>query len=40
LPDGELPTLPSFHVNLRLPSTGVGAIAAELARQIRESVAG
>jgi DNA-binding transcriptional LysR family regulator len=40
LPDGKLPALPSFHVNLRLPSTGVGTIAAELARQIRESVTG
>jgi DNA-binding transcriptional LysR family regulator len=32
----ELPALPVFHVNLRLPSTGVSEVAAELARHIRE----
>jgi DNA-binding transcriptional LysR family regulator len=34
--DGELPPLPIFHINLRLPASGVSAVAAELARHIRE----
>jgi DNA-binding transcriptional LysR family regulator len=34
--DSELPPLPLFHINLRLPSSGVSAVAAELARHIRE----
>ena len=32
---GNLPHLPPFHVNLRLPSTGVSEVASELARHIR-----
>ena len=39
LPDDALPPLPAFHVNLRLPSTGVSAIAGELAQQIRGTLA-
>jgi DNA-binding transcriptional LysR family regulator len=36
LSEGELPVLPVYHVNLRLPSTGVTAVTAELARCVRE----
>lgn len=36
LRDRELPQLPSFHINLRLPSTGVTPVATEFARHIRE----
>jgi DNA-binding transcriptional LysR family regulator len=36
LPEGCLPPLPVFHINLRLPSNGVTRVAAELARHIRE----
>jgi DNA-binding transcriptional LysR family regulator len=36
LPDGCLPRLPEFHINLRLPSKGVTKVASELARHIRE----
>lgn len=36
LPDGYLPLLPVFHINLRLPSNGVTRVASELARHIRE----
>jgi DNA-binding transcriptional LysR family regulator len=36
LPDGCLPSLPPFHINLRLPSRGVTRVASELARHIRE----
>lgn len=31
-----LPALPVFHINLRLPTTRMSAVAAELARHIRE----
>jgi DNA-binding transcriptional LysR family regulator len=37
--DDELPPLPYFHINLRLPSIGVNAETLELARHIRESFA-
>lgn len=36
LSSDELPALPVFHINLRLPSTGVSEVAAELARHVRE----
>ena len=36
LPEGHLPPLPVFHINLRLPSNGVTRVASELARHIRE----
>jgi DNA-binding transcriptional LysR family regulator len=36
LPDGCLPRLPEFHINLRLPPKGVTNVASELARHIRE----
>jgi DNA-binding transcriptional LysR family regulator len=36
LPDGCLPPLPAFHINLRLPTKGVTMVASELARHIRE----
>jgi DNA-binding transcriptional LysR family regulator len=36
LPDGCLPRLPEFHINLRLPPKGVTKVASELARHIRE----
>ena len=36
LPDGCLPPLPAFHINLRLPPKGVTKVASELARHIRE----
>jgi DNA-binding transcriptional LysR family regulator len=36
LDKGELPELPPFHVNLRLPSSGVSAVTLELERHIRE----
>lgn len=32
----DLPALPVFHINLRLPTTSVSAVATELARHIRE----
>ena len=32
----ELPELPRFHINLRLPSTGTTSVVAEFARHIRE----
>jgi DNA-binding transcriptional LysR family regulator len=32
----ELPGLPRFHINLRLPSTGTTSVAMEFARHIRE----
>jgi DNA-binding transcriptional LysR family regulator len=32
----ELPELPRFHINLRLPSTGTTSVATEFARHIRE----
>ena len=32
----ELPELPRFHINLRLPSTGTTSVAAEFARHIRD----
>jgi DNA-binding transcriptional LysR family regulator len=32
----ELPALPRFHINLRLPSTGTTSVAMEFARHIRE----
>jgi len=32
----ELPELPSFHINLRLPSTGTTSVVTEFARHIRE----
>jgi DNA-binding transcriptional LysR family regulator len=32
----ELPALPRFHINLRLPSTGMTSVAMEFARHIRE----
>jgi DNA-binding transcriptional LysR family regulator len=35
----ELPRLPSFSINLRLPNIGVSPVAAELARHIREGLA-
>lgn len=34
--DAQLPPLPRYHVNLRLPSTGVTAVTSELARCIRD----
>lgn len=34
--DPHLPPLPLYHVNLRLPSTGVTAVTSELARCIRD----
>lgn len=35
--DGEgLPALPRFHINLRLPTVGAGAVGQELARHIRD----
>ncbi|HEV2673939.1 MAG TPA: LysR family transcriptional regulator [Aliidongia sp.] len=37
--DAQLPPLPRYHVNLRLPSTGVAAVTAELARHVREGFA-
>jgi DNA-binding transcriptional LysR family regulator len=37
--DSGLPRLPRFHVNLRLPSTGVAPVTAELAGAIREGFA-
>jgi DNA-binding transcriptional LysR family regulator len=39
LPDGCLPPLPAFHINLRLPAKGVTKVASELARHIREGFA-
>lgn len=36
LPEGCLPPLPSFHINLRLPAKGVTKVASELARHIRD----
>jgi DNA-binding transcriptional LysR family regulator len=36
LDKGELPELPHFHINLRVPSSGVSAVTAELERHIRE----
>lgn len=36
LPEGCLPRLPEFHINLRLPPKGVTKVAMELARHIRE----
>lgn len=36
LPDGCLPPLPAFHINLRLPPKGATKVALELARHIRE----
>jgi DNA-binding transcriptional LysR family regulator len=36
LPDGCLPPLPVFHINLRLPPKGGTKVASELARHIRE----
>jgi DNA-binding transcriptional LysR family regulator len=36
LPDGCLPPLPAFHINLRLPTKPVTKVASELARHIRE----
>jgi DNA-binding transcriptional LysR family regulator len=36
LPDGSLPPLPAFHINLRLPPKGATKVASELARHIRE----
>jgi DNA-binding transcriptional LysR family regulator len=36
LPDGCLPPLPAFHINLRVPSKGATKVASELARHIRE----
>lgn len=32
----ELPELPLFHINLRIPSTGTTSVATEFARHIRE----
>lgn len=32
----ELPALPLFHINLRLPSTGTTSVVTEFARHIRE----
>jgi len=32
----ELPELPRFHINLRLPSTGTTSVVTEFARHIRE----
>ena len=32
----ELPELPRFHINLRVPSTGMTSVAMEFARHIRE----
>jgi DNA-binding transcriptional LysR family regulator len=32
----ELPELPRFHINLRLPSTGTASVVMEFARHIRE----
>lgn len=34
----ELPELPQFHINLRLPSIGTTSVATELARHIREGI--
>jgi DNA-binding transcriptional LysR family regulator len=34
--DEDLPQLPVFHINLRLPSSGVSPVATELARHIRQ----
>lgn len=31
-----LPALPIFHIKLRLPTTGVSAVAKELAQHVRE----
>ncbi len=36
LDDVGLPALPIFHINLRLPTTGVSAVAKELAQHVRE----
>jgi DNA-binding transcriptional LysR family regulator len=36
LSDPELPPLPSFCINLRLPTTGMSPVAAEFSRHIRE----
>lgn len=36
LDDPALPALPEFHLNLRTTPTGVGAVASELARCIRD----
>lgn len=36
LAEGHLPSLPVFHINLRLPSNGVTRVTTELARHIRE----
>jgi DNA-binding transcriptional LysR family regulator len=36
LPDGGLPRLPEFHINLRLSPKGLTKVASELARHIRE----
>lgn len=36
LDDSSLPALPIFHINLRLPTTGVSAVTRELARHVRE----
>jgi DNA-binding transcriptional LysR family regulator len=36
LPDGSLPRLSEFHINLRLPPKGATIVASELARHIRE----
>jgi len=37
--DAGLPTLPSFHITLRVPSTGVSPATRELARHIRDGFA-
>jgi DNA-binding transcriptional LysR family regulator len=34
----ELPELPRFHINLRLPSTGTTSVVTEFARHIREGL--
>jgi len=34
----ELPELPRFHINLRVPSTGMPSVATEFARHIREGL--
>jgi DNA-binding transcriptional LysR family regulator len=34
----ELPELPRFHINLRLPSTGTTSVASEFARHIRQGL--
>jgi DNA-binding transcriptional LysR family regulator len=36
----ELPELPRFHINLRLPSTGTTSVVTEFARHIREGFSG